>query len=133
MEGMMNKWQIGPVKLASGEEARIDAINEGQEDWRYIGRVQYLPGLWIACGWHASGRLMHASTCNPTMYAETNHECNLAPPPKKTVRVQAWLMVWPTGAVTVFYREEEAVFNTKKHGFALIPIDITVTEGDGLS
>jgi len=28
---MANKWQIGPVKLASGEEARIDAINEGQE------------------------------------------------------------------------------------------------------
>jgi hypothetical protein len=28
----MNKWQIGPVKLVNGEEAWIDAINEGQVD-----------------------------------------------------------------------------------------------------
>jgi hypothetical protein len=124
MEGMMSKWQIGPVKLTNGEEAYIDAINEGQEDWRYTGRILYAPGLWIAAGWHASGRYM---------YAHTDYGLNLAPPPKKTVRVQAWLMVWPTGAVTVFYREDEAVFNARKHGFALLPIDREVTEGEGLS
>jgi hypothetical protein len=129
----MSKWQIGPVKLANGEEAFIDAINEGQEDWRYVGRVQYLPGLWIACGWHASGRLMHASASNPTMYAETDHKCNLAPPAKKTVRVKVWLMVWPNGVVTVFYHKNDAINNAKQHGFALIEIDREVEEGDGLS
>jgi len=129
---METKWQIGPVKLANGEEARIDAINEGQEDWRYVGRILYLPGLWIAAGWHASGRLMHASASNPTMYAETDHKCNLAPPPKKTVRVKAWLLVWPNGVVTVFYNENDAIINAKKHGFALMPIDREVEEGEGL-
>jgi hypothetical protein len=66
------------------------------------------------------------------MYAETDHECNLAPQPKKTVRVKLWLLVWPNGVVTVFYKEGEAITNAKNHGFALIPIDREVTEGDGL-
>jgi hypothetical protein len=121
---MMNKWQIGPVKLASGEEAFIDAINEGQEDYRYTGRIQGSSGGWIAAGWHANGRYM---------YANTDHGLNLAPPPKKTVRVQAWLMVWPSGGITVYYKENEAISSAKKHGFALIPIDREVTEGDGLT
>jgi hypothetical protein len=38
----MSKWEKGPVKLANGEDAFIDAINEEQEYWRYTGRVQYL-------------------------------------------------------------------------------------------
>jgi len=130
---MANKWQIGPVQLANGEDAFIDAINEGQEDWRYIGRVQYLPGLWIAAGWHATGRLMHASTSNPTMYAETNHECNLAPPPKKTVRVYCWLVVYPSGVCCKFYDKADAIVEAKALGFALIEIDREVTEGEGLS
>jgi hypothetical protein len=129
---METKWQIGPVKLANGEEAFIDAINEGQEDWRYTGRVQYLPGLWIACGWHASGRLMHASASNPTMYAETDHKCNLAPPPKKTVRVQAWLVVYANGCSCKFHDKADAIVEAKALGFALIEIDRKVTEGDGL-
>jgi hypothetical protein len=126
------KWEKGPVKLASGEDAFIDAINEGQEDWRYIGRVQYLPGLWIAAGWHASGRLMHASTCNPTMYAETNHDCNLAPPPKKTVQVKRWMVVYPSGSTQTFFCKAEAIAEANKFGFALIEIDREVTEGEGL-
>jgi hypothetical protein len=132
---MMNKWQIGPVKLANGEEAFIDAINEKQEDWRYVGRVQYLPGLWIACGWHASGRLMHASASNPTMYAETDHKCNLAPPPKKTVRVQAWLVVYANGKTCNFgYSDKDrAITEANLRGFALIEIDREVEKRDGLS
>jgi len=129
---MANKWEKGPVKLANGDEALIDAINEGQEDWRYIGRVQYLPGLWIAAGWHASGRLMHASTCNPTMYAETNHECNLAPPPKKTVRVQKCLVIHQNGMASTYADRQKAIA-VEKDIFALIPIDREVTEGEGLS
>lgn len=119
---MANKWQIGSVKLANGEEAWIDAINEGQEDYRYTGRVKS-QGRWIACGWHASGLYM---------YAGPDHSCNLAPPPKKTVRVKAWLMIWPDGCITVYYNVNVAIIHIKKHGFALIEIDREVTEGEGL-
>lgn len=120
----MNKWEKGPVKLANGEDAFVDAINEGQEDWRYTGRIYNEAGHWIACGWHADGRYM---------FAHTDHGLNLAPPPRKTVRVKVWLMVWPSGGITNYYREDEAINNTKKNGFALIEIDREVTEGEGLS
>jgi hypothetical protein len=66
------------------------------------------------------------------MFLEENDALNLAPPPKKTVRVQAWLMVWPTGVITVFYNDRDAVQNAKEHGFALIEIDREVEEGEGL-
>jgi hypothetical protein len=117
------KWEKGPVKLANGEEAFIDAINEEQDDWRYTGRARNHSGDWIACGWHANGRFM---------FAGKDHECNLAPPPKKTVRVKVWLMVWADGGVSVFFHEDEAISSAKKHGFAVIPIDREVTEGEGL-
>ena len=117
------KWQIGLVKLANGEEAFIDSINEGQEDYRYTGRIRGGSGIWIACGWHTNGRYM---------YANTDHGLNLAPPPKKTVRVKAWLMVWIDGGVSVFFHEDEAISSAKKHGFALIEIDREVEEGKGL-
>jgi len=129
---MANEWQIGPVKLANGDEAFVDAINEGQEDWRYIGRVQYRPGLWVAAGWHASGRLMHASTSDPTMYANPDHALNLAPPPNKTVRVQRWIVVYQSGSTCVFTLQSEAIAEARMYGFALIEIDREVTEGDGL-
>jgi hypothetical protein len=48
------------------------------------------------------------------------------------MRVEAWLMVWPVGTVTVFYNERDAIANAKKHGFALIEINREVTEGEGL-
>ena len=120
----MNKWEKGPVKLANGDEAFVDAINEGQEDWRYVGRILYLPGLWIAAGWHASGRMMyHKDTGN-----------NLAPPPKKTVRVRGWLVVFANGKTLYFgYSDKDtAVTEANVRGFALIPIDREVTEGEGL-
>jgi hypothetical protein len=66
------------------------------------------------------------------MFAGKDHECNLAPPPKKTMRVKVWLMVWPNGVITVFFHENDAIANTKKKGFALLPIDREVTEGEGL-
>ena len=123
---MNNKWEKGLVKLANGEEAWIDAVNEGQEECHYTGRIRNPSNVgryWIAAGWHASGRLM---------FAGEDHECNLAPPPKKTVRVKAWLLVWPTGSITVFYNENDAIINAKKHGLALIEIDREVTGGEGL-
>jgi hypothetical protein len=42
-------------------------------------------------------------------------------------------MVWPNGSVAVFFREDEAVFTARKHGFALLLIDREVEEGEGLS
>jgi hypothetical protein len=130
MEGMMNKWEKGPVKLANGEEAWIDAINEGQEDWRYTGRVRKYTGRapsrsdhWTACGWHANGRLM---------FAEKDHECNLAPPPKKTVRVKACILVYEDGSTISTSSDESDLSEAKKHAFALVEFDREVTEGEGL-
>jgi len=117
----MSKWQKGPVKLANGEEAFIDAINEGQDDWRYTGRVCNHAGRWVACGWHANGRYM---------YAETDHGCNLAPPLKKTVRIEGWLNIYDDNSANFFDRREDA---DKEDGrSACIPFGITVTEGEGL-
>ena len=125
----MNKWQIGPVKLANGEEAWIDAINEGQEECRYTGRIRNPSSAgryWVAAAWHLNGRYAG------DLFLRENNTLNLAPPPKKTVRVQVWLMVWPNHAITVFYKKSDAVINAKKNGFALIEIDREVEKGDGL-
>ena len=56
-----NKWQVGPVKLANGEDAFIDAINEGQDAYRYTGRMMGHNGF-VPVGWHADGRLMWGTT-----------------------------------------------------------------------
>jgi len=120
---MANKWQVGPVKLINGQDAFIDAINEGQEEWRYTGRVRNHAGDWIACGWHANGRFM---------FAGRDHECNLAPPPKKTVRVQRWMVVYPSGSTQTFTDQSAAISEANKFSFALIEIDREVAEGEGL-
>ena len=77
-----NKWQVWPVKLANGDDAFIDAINEGQEHYRYTGRMIGQEGF-VPVGWHSDGRLM---------WATTDHPGNLAPPLKKKVRVRAFLV-----------------------------------------
>ena len=123
------KWEIGPVKLANGDEAFIDAINEGQEECRYTGRIRNPSSVgryWIAAGWHANGRLM---------YAETDHPFNLAPPPKKTVRVQAmWITVLYNGESLCHYRQQAAKDATRYCAvFAIKKIEpFEVTEGEGL-
>ncbi len=122
----MNKWQIGPVKLANGEEAFIDAINEGQEDYRYTGRIRGNSGRWVAWGWDASGRYM---------YAETDHPCNLAPPPKKTVMAQEmWVAVLYNGESLCYYSQQAAKNATYGNAvFAIRKIEsFEVTEGEGL-
>ena len=116
------KWQIGPVKLANGEEGFIDAINEGQAHYRYTGRIRNSEGEWIASGWHAIGRYM---------YAHTDHGLNLAPPPKKTMLVRRCLVIHKNGMTSLYFDRQKAVA-VEKDIFALIEIDRKVTEGDGL-
>jgi hypothetical protein len=119
---LSNKWQVGPVKLANGEDAFIDAINEGQEDYRYTGRMMGQDGFYMA-GWHSDGRLM---------WGTTDHPRNLAPPPKKTVRVQSWLVVYANGGMCRFDNLHDALVEANRLGFALIEIDREVEEGEGL-
>jgi len=120
----MNKWQIGPVKLANGEDAFVDAINEGQEGNRYTGRLKGTFGDWVPVGWTASGQLM---------YAMPGHPRNLAPPPKKTVRVQRWMVVYAGGSTQTYTEKSSAASEANRFGFALIEINREVTEGEGLS
>jgi hypothetical protein len=117
-----HKWEKGPVKLANGEEAFIDAINEGQEAHRYTGRVKS-HGQWISTGWDDTGR---------RMYSELNHPYNLAPPPKKTVRVQRWLNIDADGTVSLYELRKEADTHRFPDRIACKEIDIEVTEGEGL-
>jgi hypothetical protein len=120
------KWQIGPVKLANGEEAFIDAINEGQDANRYTGRVRSVENnQWISAAWHLNGRYAG------DMFLESNDLLNLAPPPKKTVRIEGWLNIYDDNSANFFDRREDA---DKEDGrSACVPFGITVTEGEGLS
>jgi hypothetical protein len=121
---LSNKWQVGPVKLVNGDDAFIDAINEGQEGYRYTGRMK-LYNQWTATGWDDTGR---------RMYSEIDSPGNLAPPPKKKVRIQTLLVVYGNGKTCNFgYSDRErAVIEAKRRGFALIEIDREVEEGEGL-
>jgi hypothetical protein len=120
----MSKWEKGPVKLVNGEEAFIDAINEGQEAHRYTGRIKS-HGQWESTGWDDTGR---------RMYSELNHPNNLAPPPKKTIRVRGWLVVYANGKICNFgYSDKDrAITEANLRGFALVEIDREVEEGEGL-
>jgi hypothetical protein len=118
-----NKWQVGPVKLANGEDAFIDAINEEQEHYRYIGRIRNFKSEWIAAGWHANGRLMWATAYHPG---------NLAPPPKKKVRVQRWLNIDADGTFSSYELRSEADTHCFSDRIACIEIDIEVEEGEGI-
>jgi hypothetical protein len=119
---MANKWQIGPVKLANGDEAFIDAINEEQDAWRYTGRIKS-HAHWISTGWDDTG-------CR--MYSDLNHTFNLALPPKKTVRVQRWLNIDADGTVSLYKLRSEADTHCFSDRIACVEIDREVTEGEGL-
>lgn len=119
----MIKWQIGSVKLVNETEAIIDAINENQEDFRYVGR-QRLGSTWMPAGWHACGRMM---------YATKGTGLDLAPPPKKTVRLQRWINVNFDGSSNTWDTKKFAEKNRKDDFMACLIIDEIVTEGQGLS
>ena len=118
----MSKWQIGPVKLANGEEAFINRFCEKRK--RYIGEYAGRLGGFYAAEWNIAGEHTVSGIGDPLL--------NLAPPPKKTVRVQRWMAVYPSGSTETFLCKTEAIREVNKFGFALIEIDREVTEGEGL-
>jgi len=123
---MNHKWDTGPVKLANGDDAFIDAINDGQKDWRYTGRIRNHAGEWITCGWHANGL---------AMYAGHDSDHNLAPSPKKTVRVEEmWVVVLRNGEAYYYYSQEAAEKSFRDLAvFAIRKLEpFEVTEGEGL-
>jgi hypothetical protein len=117
-----NKWQVGPVKLANGEDAFIDAINEGQEHYRYTGRMMGQNGF-VPVGWNSDGRLT---------WVTTDHPRNLAPPPKKKVRVRFYINVYSGGAFHVHLTRVDAKSGAGANRIAYKEIDIEVEEGEGL-
>ena len=123
---MTTKWQIGPVNLANGDDAFIDAINEGQEDYRYTGRICNIAGKWVSGGWHANGRFM---------YSGQDCDYNLIPPPKKTIRVEEmWVVVLRNGEAYYYYSQEAAEKSARDLAvFAIRKLEpFEVTEGEGL-
>jgi hypothetical protein len=116
-------WEKGPVKLANGFDAVINRFCEKRQ--KYIGELQDGSGGWFAREWDASGWYIH--TCKT---AEDPY--NLVPPPKKTVRVQRWMVVYQSGSTQVFTDKAEAIAEAKAFGFALIEINREVTEEEGL-
>jgi len=121
---MNNKWQIGPVKLANGFDAVINRFCEKRK--RYIGEHTGRLGGVYASEWNIAGEHTISGVGDPLL--------NLAPPPKKTVWVRGWLVVFANGKTLYFgYNDKDtAVTEANVRGFALIPIDRKVTEGEGL-
>ena len=117
------KWEIGPVKLANGTEGHIDFVSDCSKSITYTGRFKTHNGDWWAMHWDESGRV-------PNSCEGYGH--NLAPPPKKTVRVQVWLNVDACGVAGLFLDREDADRLSSVNRIACIEIDREVTEGEGL-
>jgi len=118
-----HKWQIGPVKLADGTDAWIFFVQPESKHQRYIGKAKDSDGEWRALHWCDSGRVG---------YTATEHAKNLAPPPKKTVRVRASILVYSDGSTTCKREHELFSHKAKSSAFAIVEIDREVTEGEGL-
>ena len=118
----MNKWQIGPVRLANGFDAVIHRFCEKRK--RYIGEHAGRLGGVYAAEWNISGEHTISGIGDPLL--------NLAPPSKKTVRVKAWLNVDANGGWRFWHSEEHAHAWAHANRIACKEIDIEVTEGDGL-
>ena len=120
------KWEIGPVKLVDGSEGHIYFVQPESKHQRYIGKAKDSSGEWRALHWCDAGRVP---------YTTTGHWKNLAPPPKKTVRVERYVNVFEDGAMISWPTREEADgcrLLDDEPRFACIEIDREVTEGEGL-
>ena len=117
------KWEIGPVVLADGSEGHIYFVQPESKHQRYIGKARDSSGEWRALHWCDAGRVP---------YTTTGHAKNLAPTPKKTVRVRCWLNVDACGVAGLFLDREDADRLSSVNRIACIEIDREVTEGEGL-
>ena len=117
------KWEIGPVKLVNGEQGFIDAINEGQHDHYYTGRMPS-PNGYFPTGWKADGSLCCA--CYDKGY-------DLAPPAKRTMRVQGCIVFYANGSWAGFSDKDSAMNEAYEYGSGLFEFDRVVEEGEGLS
>ena len=116
------KWEIGPVKLANGCDAVIHRFCEKRQ--RYIGEWTGRCGRFYAAEWRVGGSNTLMGIGDPML--------DLAPPPKKTVRVRRWMVVYSNGTTCTFSEKDEAINEAKQSGFSLLEIDREVTEGEGL-
>ena len=119
---MKTKWQIGPVKLANGFDAVINRFCEKRK--RYIGEHTGRLGGVYAAEWNIAGEHTISGIGDPLL--------NLAPPPKKTVRVKRWLNIDADETVSIYKLRAEADTHCFSDRIACIEIDREVTEGEGL-
>jgi hypothetical protein len=117
----MNKWQIGPVKLANGRDAVIHRFCEKRQ--RYIGEHAGRLGGAYAAEWNIAGEHTISGIGDPLL--------NLAPPPKKTLLVRKCLVIHQNGMSSLYFDKQKAIA-VEKDIFALIEIDREVTEGEGI-
>ena len=117
------KWEVGPVKLMDGSEGHIYFVQPESKHQRYIGKAKDSDGEWRALHWCDSGMVP---------YTTTGHAKNLAPPPKKTVRVRASILVYRDGSTTYYRMHDTPSETAKQNAFAFLKIDREVTEGEGL-
>ena len=116
------KWEIGPVKLVNGWDATIYRYCENRK--RYIGEVKDDDGWFTAAEWRNDGRW--------DVSKEDFVDYNLAPPPKKTVRVRASILVYRDGSTTYYRMHDTPSETAKQNAFSFLEIDREVTEGEGL-
>ena len=114
------KWQVGPVKLVNGYDGNILLFCEHRKV--YLGTYR-VPGGGVHCiEWRKDGTPCYGQ-----------NDLNLAPPPKKTVRVQTWILVNTNGAWWSFCDRESAIRQAGKNRFGLFYLDREVEENEGLS
>ena len=118
------KWEIGPVKLANGCDAVIHRFCEKRQ--RYIGEWTGRCGRFYAAEWRVGGSNTLMGIGDPML--------DLAPPPKKTVRVRCWLNVYADGTVNRYWSRMDAdnSIGVTYNRIACIEIDREVEEGEGL-
>lgn len=120
------KWELGAVKLTTGEDAVIQYVQESSNQYRYIGMAHISNGRsfsWKPMAWTDIG--LEFPYC-------TEGSRNLARPSKKIQHIKGVLLVYDNGAVVwVHDRANARTINTSKC-FALITIDEYLREGQGL-
>lgn len=113
------KWEVGPAKLVNGMDATILLFDEIRKV--YLGAYRLPGGGLYAFEWWEDGRPM-----------DNNKNFNLAPPPKKTLRVRLWLNVYDGAIPHMHGTRKQADEEAGRHRFACIEIDREVEEGEGL-